>query len=175
MKKDAIDSSPEYYLTYIDLVDDDDINILLDGGGIDFFLEHFDLLNKIGDRVYAEGKWTIKQLVQHLIDCERIFQYRILRFLRNDETDLPGFDEDHYANNATAANRSLEGLIEEFQIVRLSSQALFGNLSKEDLLKTGSANGVKISVLAMGFILVGHPLHHANVIKERYFPIIDES
>lgn len=120
------------------------------------------------DYRYAEGKWTIKDIIQHLIDVERVFTYRALRFSRNDNIQLPGFDENTYADNAFANNRSIKDLLTEIAIVRQSTLALFKTFKEEELLKMGKASERDISVRAIGFIIIGHQNHHLNVFKERY-------
>lgn len=117
---------------------------------------------------YAKGKWTIKELLQHLIDAERVFAYRGLCFARKDKTPLPGFEENDYADNAKAGKRDWRIMIEELKAVRRSTELLFGSFDKDQLSFVGTANNNPVSVLAIGFILVGHVTHHINVIKERY-------
>ena len=117
---------------------------------------------------YAEGKWTLKELLQHLIDAERIFAYRALRFARKDKTELAGWDEELYAKHYFSKDRNLESLVEEFQAVRKSSVLFFQNLNQEQLSETGVANGNEISVKTLGELIVGHNIHHLNIIEERY-------
>jgi hypothetical protein len=117
---------------------------------------------------YADGKWTVTEVLQHIIDAERIFAYRALRFARKDQTSLPGFDENLYAANAKANRRDWEGLVGEFKVVRMSSEYMFASFDKEQLEASGSANNSSVYVLGIGFLLIGHSLHHMNVIKERY-------
>ena len=117
---------------------------------------------------YAEGKWTIKDIIQHLIDTERIFSYRALRFARNDKTALPGFDETQYGLVANGSERKLQEMLTELALVRQSTIMLFKSFSNEDLLKTGIASGNSASVRALGFIIIGHQNHHIKVFKERY-------
>ena len=117
---------------------------------------------------YAEGKWTIKEVLQHLIDGERIFCYRALRFARKDATPLPGFDENLFAETAKADKRNWDDLIEEFKAVRRSSELLFGSFDEEQLDASGISNNHSNYVLGFGYITVGHTLHHMKVIKERY-------
>lgn len=118
---------------------------------------------------YAEGKWTMKELLQHLIDAERIFVYRAMRFARKDRTELPGWNEEEYANHYFSAERTLESLVEEFETVRKSSQIFFDNLNTEQLQEAGIANGNEISVETIGKLIIGHNIHHVNIINERYF------
>lgn len=119
---------------------------------------------------YAEGKWSLKILLQHLIDAERIFVYRALRFSRNDRTELAGWDEDEYAKQYFPEERSLESLVEEFKYLRNSTSLFFENLNQTVLTRTGIANDNEISVKTIGKLVVGHNIHHLNIIKERYLP-----
>jgi uncharacterized damage-inducible protein DinB len=117
---------------------------------------------------YAEKKWTIKQVIAHLIDIERIMAYRALCFARKDKTLLPGFDENLFADNNDAAYRTLKDLAQEFTLVRESNLALFKHFDEETLRERGNANGKECSVRALLFVIAGHALHHMNVIKARY-------
>ncbi|WP_042723119.1 DinB family protein [Flavobacterium sp. B17] len=121
---------------------------------------------------YAEGKWTLKELLLHLSDTERVFQYRILAFARGDKNELPSFDEENYAKNSYANDRSLNSLIAEYQSVRKSSQILLETLNSSVLNNTGIANGNEISVQTIGKLIVGHNVHHLNIIEERYLPVM---
>ena len=127
-------------------------------------------LDKIEYR-YAEGKWTIKDILQHLIDTERIFAYRALRITRKDQTPLPGFEENDYADNAFANQRELNDLIDEFKVVRQSTIHLFRTFTDEQLAFLGTASDKLISVRAIGYIISGHQKHHINVFKERYLGV----
>lgn len=117
---------------------------------------------------YEEGKWSIKELLQHLIDTERIMSYRALRFARNDATELAGFDENWYVDNSNGNNRNSNDLAEEFMCTRSASISLFKSFTDEMLLLSGTANGSDMTVRALGFIIAGHQLHHLKIIKERY-------
>ena len=117
---------------------------------------------------YDRGKWTIKELLQHIIDSERVFCYRALRFSRQDKTDLPGFEQDDYVPVSNANQRSLKDLIEEFEILRKSSICLFTSFDQQMLVTLGNANNNQMSVRAIGFIIVGHVNHHTKIIKDRY-------
>lgn len=124
-------------------------------------------LEKIND-AYEEGKWTIKQMFQHVIDTERIFAYRALAIARKEMLALPGFDEKEYAKNATAANRNWKDMLIEWRMVRQSTNMLFASFTEEDMKQKGTASGNPISVNALGFIIFGHCLHHLHILKERY-------
>lgn len=117
---------------------------------------------------YAEGKWTIKDIVLHMIDTERIFAYRALRISRGDKTPLPGFDENDYVPFAFANSRSIESLLTEYENVRKATISFFESLNEDQLLFMGTASNAAISVRAIGFIITGHQNHHLNVITERY-------
>lgn len=121
---------------------------------------------------YSEGKWTLKTLLEHLTDTEKIFQYRALRFARKDSTNLAGFDENLYAENGIANQLTLAELMEEFQIGRLSSLVFFTKLTPEHLQRSGTANENPISVETLGKLIVGHNLHHIKIIEERYLPLL---
>jgi uncharacterized damage-inducible protein DinB len=120
------------------------------------------------DYRYAEGKWTIKDIIQHIIDAERIFAYRALCFARKDKTNLPGFEEDDYVEEANANNRSIMDLLTEFSAVRHSTLLLFKSFSNEQLIRVGIANENPMSVRAVGFVIIGHQNHHQKVFEERY-------
>ncbi|WP_293896455.1 DinB family protein [Flavobacterium sp.] len=120
------------------------------------------------DYRYAEGKWTIKDIIQHLIDAERIFAYRALRFARNDKTALPGFDENDYVDAVQANNRSIQDLLTELAVVRQATLSLFKSFSTEELLRTGTASNNPMSVRALGFTIIGHQNHHQRVFEKRY-------
>lgn len=120
------------------------------------------------DYRYAEGKWTIKEIIQHIIDTERIFAYRALRISRNDTTPLAGFDENDFANNTEGNKRSLQDLLTELAAVRHANVLLFKSFSEDQLKRTGIASEHSISVRAIGFILIGHQKQHQKVFAERY-------
>ncbi|WP_418513057.1 DinB family protein [Corallibacter sp.] len=117
---------------------------------------------------YAEGKWTPKDILQHLIDVERVFSYRALRFARLDTSMLAGFDENYYAEVALGNNRTLDNLLSEYKLLRASTIAMFQSFDEDALKRIGNANGSKMSVRAAGFVLIGHEKHHCSVITERY-------
>ena len=117
---------------------------------------------------YASGKWTLKELIQHVIDTERVFCYRALSFARNDQTSLPGFDQDVFVDNDTANERDYYDLLDEMKVLRKSSIQLFKSFSKETLLRIGVASDNKMSVRALGYLFSGHQIHHINIVKERY-------
>mgnify|MGYP001103818199 CR=1 FL=1 len=117
---------------------------------------------------YAEGKWSLAEVLVHMIDTERIFQYRALCIARNDKTPLPGFDQDTYVPFSNAANRTKIDLMEEFKAVRDSTISLFKSFDEEAIKRVGVASGSKMSVRALGFITSGHQEHHVKILRERY-------
>jgi hypothetical protein len=121
-----------------------------------------------GGHRYAPGKWTVKQLVQHVIDCERIFAYRALRAARGDRTPLPGFDENDYAAQADVSRRTIQSLADELEVVRRANLAMFSAMNEDDLRRRTVANDSEMSVRAIAFIIAGHARHHSNVLRERY-------
>lgn len=120
------------------------------------------------DYRYAEGKWTIKDILQHLIDAERIFAYRALRFARNDKAELPGFEENDYADAANGDKRSIMDLLTELAVVRQATLSLFKTFQDEQLLRSGIASKNNMSVRALGFVIIGHQNHHQRIFQERY-------
>ena len=120
------------------------------------------------DYRYADGKWTIKDIIQHIIDAERIFSYRALRISRNDQTPLPGFEENSYVEHTNANARSIQQLLTEMAAVRQSTLLLFKSFTQEQLQLIGTASDNPISVRAIGFIIIGHQKHHQTIFKERY-------
>jgi hypothetical protein len=174
MKKTDIHVMPAYFDRYINLVDDVDILDALKKYDATW-LERADFIFKLNDKVYAPGKWTVNDILQHIIDTERIFCYRALRFARADKTPLPGYDENHYADIAITDTRDLHDLLEEFQVTRQSTIHLFRSLNQETLQREGICWNVSLSVLALGFTMVGHVIHHKNVLKERYFPLLNSN
>ncbi|WP_396209066.1 DinB family protein [Flavobacterium sp.] len=117
---------------------------------------------------YDEGKWTIKDLLLHLIDAERIFAYRALRIARNDATALPGFDENEFVLASQANEREFESLLDEYANVRDATISLFSSFSESDVLKLGTASNASVSVRGIGYCVLGHELHHKQIIIERY-------
>lgn len=117
---------------------------------------------------YAEGKWTLKELIQHCIDTDRVFCYRALCFARNDSTSLPGFDQDIFVANGNANQLDFYDLLDEMKTLRKSTIQLYKSFSEEALSRFGVASGNKISVRALGYLFSGHQMHHLNILKERY-------
>jgi len=123
-------------------------------------------------QVYAPGKWTSKQMLLHIIDTERVFAYRALRFARGDAQALAGFDENDYADNGGANARSMNDLLAEYAAVRAATLALVNSFTPEQLQQRGTANNAAVTVNALLYILPGHERHHLNVFRERYLPVL---
>lgn len=175
MKKKELPFMPDFFDRYINLVDDklsviDALSETIVTIDADFVSD----LKHLGMEVYAPNKWTSKELLQHMIDTERILAYRALTIAREDKTNLPGFEENDYVVSSMANHRELEDLINEFQILRVNTIALFKSFADEMLLQVGNANNVEITPLALGFTIAGHQLHHMKILRERYFPLLVE-
>lgn len=171
MKKSDINQPPCYFDKYIDLVDDVELS---EAFGISLTqLDQLDLakLEQVGDAVYADGKWTIRSSFQHLIDAERVLSYRALRIGRNDETELPGFDEALFAANVDARNRSLAQIVDELKVVRNATRLLYETFDAEAMQRHATISGNRMSVLAYGFAILGHQVHHENIIEAKYLPL----
>ena len=161
-------TTPSYHQHYIDLVKTDNILQELIEQGEEFvnYLSRFS--EQQGNYAYAKGKWTIKEIAGHLADAERVFAYRALRFVRNDKTALPGFEQDDYVAAANFNKRTLADVIEELRLIRASNLALFKTFSDEELERTGTASNNSYTVKALLYVIAGHEKHHFNVLKEKY-------
>ncbi len=127
-----------------------------------------DLSDEVGLRRYAPGKWSVKEVLGHLIDTERVMAYRMLRIARGDATPLPGFDQDTFVPAGAFDRRAMEDLIEEYASVREATIRLLGGLDGASLERRGVANGCPVSARAIAFIIAGHELHHLGVLRDRY-------
>jgi DinB superfamily len=157
-----------FYDTYVKLVKEDNLVKALQSS-LDEIHENLELIpaDKM-DHAYADGKWTIRELLQHIIDTERVFSYRAMAFARGEQQDLPGFDEKKYASIANVAARNISEMKEELMILRRSVYFMFKGFTDEDILRSGIANNNPVTVNALGYIMIGHVRHHFAVIKERY-------
>lgn len=125
-----------------------------------------------GNFRYAPGKWSVKDVVGHIGDTERIFSYRALRIARGDPTPLQGFEQDDYVRNARFSERKLQDLVDEYADVRQATLALFGSLDEEAWHRRGVASNNPVTVLALAYLIAGHELHHRKILDELYFPAI---
>lgn len=158
-----------YYETYIGKVEGNDFVQNLK----EQKYETLNLLTKLSEQKwnykYAPEKWTIKEVLMHIIDTERIFAYRALRVGRNDMTPLPGFDQNDYVPHVDAENIASDSIIKEYEAVRNSTIALFENMNDQAYTRVGEASGSPVSALALGYMIAGHEIHHIQLLHERYF------
>jgi hypothetical protein len=157
-----------YHHTYISTLGEID---LMDGlmDGKENFISFVEAIpNDKLSYAYAEGKWNVLEVLVHVMDTERIFQYRALRFYRQDPTPLPGFDQDIYVPFSDALQRTKKEIINEYSCIRDSTISLFNSFQESGLKRTGTASGGKVGVAAIGFIISGHQRHHLNILQERY-------
>ena len=158
----------EYYHKYINLAINDDLKTALEKHQIELSSFLKDIPKKKWNYRYAEGKWSIKEVVQHIIDAERIFTYRALCFARKDQTPLPSFDENTFAANSKADDRSKKDLLKELKIVQSSSAQMFDSFDDEQLNQSGIASEKPTYVKGIAYIVFGHALHHKDILEERY-------
>ena len=161
---------PPFYRRYISLVDSKLLVHLFKENGEKMFRYAGSWTGEMAEYRYAPGKWSAREVIQHLIDSERIFAYRALRFSRQDQTELPGFDENAYTVTYEEDTRSFEQVLEEMKAVRLATIKLYESFTPLHLKRTGTASGVEMSVRSIGQVIAGHELHHRNILMERYFP-----
>jgi DinB superfamily len=159
---------PEYFGQYISKVPEEDLATAFNNQAQTFPSLLHSINEEKSNHAYAEDKWTIKELLQHLIDTERIFNYRALAIARKETVSLPSFDENLYATNSNANGRSWSSLVNEFLNLRASTQDLYNSFNEQMLSQKGLANNKLISVLSLGFTTIGHIYHHKNVLEERY-------
>jgi hypothetical protein len=160
--------SADSYQSYIGLVKEDNVREAI-GKNTARFRKLLDTIpRKKIDLSYAEGKWTIRDMLQHIIDSERVFAYRALRFSRMDPAPLPSFDERHWGAHAGGSGRRWKDLLEELKVVRTSTEYLYDQLSDEQLRFVGEANGRPLNAFTIGFIIPGHVAHHIHILREKY-------
>jgi|ERR1043166_979642 hypothetical protein len=157
-----------YFNNYVALVDGNGAIAALNSQSSELRSMLAEMPEEKGTFAYADGKWTIKELLSHLIDGERIFSYRVLRISRGDETPLEGFEQDGYIENSNANNRSFADLLDEFDLQRRSNLLMVNNISDEGSKRIGTSNGNPVSVRALVYVMAGHTRHHLNVLRERY-------
>jgi hypothetical protein len=168
MSRPDLSRVPEWYHSYINNVTANDLNDAFHGQTASFIKFLDELPDTKRDFRYADGKWSVKEVLQHIIDCERVFAYRAMCFARKDNTPLPGFDENEYAANANVSVRKWTDMVEEFKSLRRSTELLFASFTNDELEANGIANGRSVYVLGIGFIIIGHTAHHWDIIRERY-------
>ena len=168
MKRPETNEFAQYYNTYISLVEDDNVIPALKAQSAELRAAFSAIPEEKGTFAYADGKWTIKEVLSHLIDGERMFAYRILRISRGDETPIEGFEQDGYIENSNANNRPFAELLEEFDLQRRSNLLLLNNLSDEASRRMGTASGLPVSARALTYIMAGHIRHHIDILNQRY-------
>lgn len=168
MPKPLSSDHPAPFQVYIEKVSEDEL--------LTAFSNQFPVITKLlssiteekSDYAYDTGKWTLKELLQHIIDTERIFNYRALCIARKESASLPGFDENDYAENSNGNSRKWNDLVDEFLAVRRSTEFLYKSFTDEMLKASGLSNNKSITVNSLGFTTVGHFYHHKKIIEERY-------
>lgn len=172
MKKSAIQPLPEYFDRYINLVEDIELDEAFQISLQE--LDHFDWENchKLGLQSYAPGKWSIPDILQHLLDWERILTYRAILFVRETGVAAQGMDQDVLAKNAAEKPRPVAELVEEMRALRQSTRLFFKSMDDADLQKLGQSWNSSMSVLALGFTILGHQRHHFRILQERYLSML---
>ncbi|MDA8886099.1 DinB family protein [Bacteroidia bacterium] len=168
MSKEWLENVPAYFDGYLKLVGEDDILEAMQNSKAEFMSWANEMSNDKGLYAYEEGKWTVNEVLQHIIDTERIFQYRSLSIARGEMNELPGFDHDSYAKNSKANQRNLSDLISEFARLRDSSVDLYSSIDESNIKYKGMANGFVVQPILFGYLISGHLRHHLNVLEARY-------
>jgi hypothetical protein len=164
---------PEYYDRIISLVDDIELSDAFADSIRQLKEADRDLLNRLKGKTYAADKWTVKEILQHVIDFERILSYRSMLFARSEGSVPQSIDQDLLAKNSLANARSIDSLVEELIALRLATSVLYKSFADRTLLATGINWKYEISVVAIGFAIIGHQIHHLRVIEERYHPLLE--
>ncbi len=175
MRRSDLKEKPVHYWDYINLVEDLPLKAAMDKHLASIQNLNLTALKELGDQTYAPGKWTVREIIQHIIDWERIFAYRALIYARLEENRPPGHDQNVMAANSKANSRTLEFLQDDFIFTRSSTTSLFQSFDKEDFEKAyfyGENHQNRMSILALGYSIIGHQVHHLNIIQERYLPIL---
>ena len=171
MKRPEATEYVEFYTGYISKVPGSDLLSVLESQRAQMLKLFSGRSERDGGFCYAPGKWTVKEVLGHITDTERIFTYRALRIGRGDQTPLPGFEQDDFVKNGGFANRTLADLAEEFGAVRSASIGLFRSFNEETWSRRGVASQKEVTVRALGFMTAGHQIHHRMILEERYFPV----
>jgi uncharacterized damage-inducible protein DinB len=172
MKRPEATEYAEYYANYISKVPGTDALGVLESQRLQMLQLFAGRSDRDGSFRYAPGKWSVKEVLGHITDTERIFSYRALRIARGDQTPLPGFEQDDYVRSGAFGARKLADLVEEFGAVRGASIALFRSFNEEAWSRRGVASQKEVTVRALAFITAGHQIHHRLILEERYFPAI---
>ena len=172
MKRPEPTEYAEFYANYISKVPGSDVLGVLESQRLQMLQLFAARSERDGSFRYAPAKWTVKEVLGHITDTERIFTYRALRIARGDQTPLPGFEQDDFVKNGAFSERTLANLAEEFVLVRAASLALFRSFPEQAWLRRGVASQKEVTVRALAFITAGHQIHHRLILEERYFPAI---
>jgi len=168
MSRPATSEYDPYYEGYVSLVPEDEIIPALENQMDELSKLFGNVPEERGTYAYEDGKWTVKELVSHIIDGERMFGYRAFRIARGDKTPIEGFEQDGYIENSHANGRPIAKMVEEFALLREANLMFFENLKDEDWVRIGTANSVEISVRSLAWIMVGHVRHHLAILRSRY-------
>ncbi|MDI9309744.1 MAG: DinB family protein [Limnohabitans sp.] len=175
MKKSAIKKMPDYFDRYINLAEDVSVIESLQISLAELEKAPIEKWKALDNKVYAEGKWTIKDILQHYIDTERVFTYRITAIARGDKQKMLPYDEEVFAKNALANRRTIDDLLEELILIRKATIKLYQSFTPEMLHQQGNGfNGMQYCPLALGFMLAGHQRWHFKVLEERYYALLNE-
>ncbi|MCE4049643.1 DinB family protein [Bacillus sp. Au-Bac7] len=166
--KPAITDYPEHYRNYVNLVPEGNIIEILESQLHDTKNLLADIKKEQADFRYAEGKWSVLEVVGHVMDTERIMNYRILRMARGDQTPLAGYDDEKYVEESNFSSRTIADLLAEWTVVRAATVALLKGLPKASWMKTGFANNGEFTVNSIAYIIAGHERHHVGLLKSRY-------
>lgn len=173
MTRSELHPMPDYFDRYINMTDDVTLFEALETSRNELENLPIEKWIALGDKAYAPGKWSGKDMLQHLIDTERIFTYRALAFSRDEPGKMLSYDEDQYAKNAQASHRSVEDLVKELLLVRKGFIAMYRSFTPEMLYKIGKSFKGHYSVIAIGFMIAGHQRWHLKVFGERYLPLLE--
>lgn len=171
-KRPQTDEYAPFYRSYIARVPEGDLLLTLESGHEDWQRLLGALTEAQADYRYEPSKWSVKEVVGHVVDTERIFAYRLLRIARGDQTPLSGFEQDDYVREGNFSERALADLLAEFGAVRRATTILLRSLPDKAWIRRGSANQKEVTVTALAFIIAGHELHHRAIVEQRYLPAL---
>jgi len=163
------DEYRDYYSSYIQLTNGLDLLDQLETNRKNLKMIFEGMQGEKANYAYADGKWTIKEVLGHMIDTERIFNYRALALSRGEKVSLPGYDHDQYVENANFSDLAIEFLLNDYEHVRNSTVSLFHSFNDEQVMRRGIVNDSEFTVRGLGYVIVGHEMHHQKVLKEKYF------
>jgi uncharacterized damage-inducible protein DinB len=168
LKRPDLEEFPVYMRSYVQLIPEGDIIQILNGQIVSTQEIFSAVTEKQAEYRYAEGKWTLSEVLGHLTDTERIMNYRILRIARGDKSPLMGFDENEYVQEASFNERTIADLLEDYQNVRRATISLLKGMPQKSFQNKGNANGFEVTVETIAYMIAGHELHHIKIIQEKY-------